>query len=291
MSVGALTLLAASAVAADLPDRFHEAFRGPGPPPAFQLVGADAEQYVRPEAEGLRITVPPDRKDLGPVGVRTKFAVRGDFEITAGYEVLKADEPSSGWGVGVTLWIRKPEPSVGAATLGWVLRPREGEVAVWDRAMPGSDEKNKVRYEGGAAPSNARTGRLRFARTGSKLHYLVAGPGEDAFREVAAVEFGTEDIQTVRVAATSGREPYGVDVRLSDLDIRATQLPDMASHPRTGTTIAWLVAGGLVVAVGALALGFLWRLRWRRQRPGPRKDAVGGTSGGGPEPRRKPKGA
>ena len=45
------------------------------------------------EPEGLRITRSAEQGNLGTVGLATRFRVIGDFEITAGYELLSADQP------------------------------------------------------------------------------------------------------------------------------------------------------------------------------------------------------
>src|SRR5262245_10004120 len=80
---------------------FHHDFRGASLPDELGLQGG----AMTPEKEGLRITLPRDRKRMGQVGVFTNFPVKGNFEITAAYEILHADQPSEGWGVGVTLYI------------------------------------------------------------------------------------------------------------------------------------------------------------------------------------------
>ena len=76
---------------------YHD-FRG-GRLPA-ELTVLDDGRFVKPTPEGLRMTLPKDRADLGPARVVTSFGVGGDFEITAAFEILRAEEPSGGYGVG-----------------------------------------------------------------------------------------------------------------------------------------------------------------------------------------------
>jgi hypothetical protein len=71
-------------------------------------------------------------------------------------------------------------------------------------------------------PSEARAGQLRLSREGPTLRYLVAdGPGQD-YRQLYQTEFGTEDIELLRLVANTGEPPAGVDVRLVDLRIRSS---------------------------------------------------------------------
>src|SRR5438128_2650508 len=65
----------------------------------FKLVGPEAAKRVKPEPEGLRITLPAKQKNPDAVGVAPKFSIKGDVEITVGYEILQADQPKEGWGV------------------------------------------------------------------------------------------------------------------------------------------------------------------------------------------------
>jgi hypothetical protein len=55
----------------------------------LRLFGPDAGQQVRFEPEGMRITLPPGHRGSSPyTGMVTEFGVRGDFELTLGFEVL-----------------------------------------------------------------------------------------------------------------------------------------------------------------------------------------------------------
>src|SRR4051812_45478929 len=51
-------------------------------------------EKVRFEPAGLRISLPAGRGKLPTTGLSTTFQVRGDFEITLSYEVLKAEQPT-----------------------------------------------------------------------------------------------------------------------------------------------------------------------------------------------------
>ena len=52
---------------------------------------------AKPDRRGLRIAIPP-KTDCRGVGAFTLFGVHGDFEVTASFEVLRADRPREGDG-------------------------------------------------------------------------------------------------------------------------------------------------------------------------------------------------
>src|SRR5687768_10713742 len=87
---------------------FHHDFRDARLPDELGRQGSGG--VMRIENEGLRITLPKDRQRLGQVGVFTNFPIKGNFEITAAYEILHADQPTDGWGVGATLYLLVDEP-------------------------------------------------------------------------------------------------------------------------------------------------------------------------------------
>src|SRR5262249_41024099 len=113
-----LLLLLVLAVAGPLgapqpPDTgFYQDFRGsPRPLPPLELVGPDAELVSKPEAEGWRITVPADQPKVTTIGLAMKAPVKGDFELTAGYEILQAEMPKGRSPAGFELFIHTDTPT------------------------------------------------------------------------------------------------------------------------------------------------------------------------------------
>src|SRR5688572_3210013 len=77
-------------------EEYYQSFKGnPDKSEGWQRIGPEGEQCVKFEVQGLRITLPAGhegkREDTGVV---RGFAVKGDFEITLGYEILQ--EPAAG---------------------------------------------------------------------------------------------------------------------------------------------------------------------------------------------------
>src|SRR5262245_24278249 len=72
-------------------------FRGKPLPRELILTPNGSDRFVKSEPEGLRITLPKDRRDLSPVAVATRTGIQGDFEITATLEILHAEQPRGGF--------------------------------------------------------------------------------------------------------------------------------------------------------------------------------------------------
>src|SRR5262245_47063612 len=219
------------------------------------------------EKEGLRIRLPKERKMMGQVGIHTTFPVKGDFEITAGYEILHADPPSEGWGVGVTLYVYVDEPVKNAAGIYRLERPKGVQTIHWDCAVTDADGRRD--YHTDRVSSDAKIFRLRMTRKNRTLNcFWAQGLTGDDFREIGTAEFLSDDLTTVALNTTTGGKPFNLDVRFLDLRIRSSikslSDPDPAQSP--GDRLwqrrrLWLVLLLLGVALTAGALS--WRLRRR----------------------------
>jgi hypothetical protein len=261
----------------------YQDFRGKKPLiDELKLVGPDHGELCKPEDEGLRITLPAQRSDKQPVGVRLRGPLSGDFEITATYEALSA-MPASGpgsWQAGIALNLSvandfsKPFAKIGRFSL-----PQRGDrfvVESWNK-----EKSTQQTWKEHPAPS--RMGKLRLVREGSVLSYQAADGSGDEFREVYRGQFSPDDVALVRFAVAG--HPVHVDARLIDLRIRygAQALADSrAPAPRaidstdgpsqpgstSGRPGGWLAAmlliGAIVVALFLLAVV---GTRWHFHRP------------------------
>ena len=212
---------------------------------------------AKPDRRGLRIAIPP-KTDCRGVGVFTLFGVRGDFEVTASFEVLKADRPREGdGGVGPELFLRGVDGWDHSVSMARMLRPDHAEpqiLVAW-----GEKDDDRPRSQGARDRTDLRAGRFRIARVGSTVHYLVAPKDSDAFREVARNEFGTKDLSTVRLMALVNGSGAALDVLWTDLTIRAEALPGFTDGkpPEPQRASWWLLLAGLS-GVTALGIGVWW---------------------------------
>lgn len=254
-----LTLLILATARTGAEEWSHDFRRGLAGSPALQPIGPNYPQVARPDDKGLRINLQANRPKRGPVGVATRFRVRGNFEITASYEILNADVGTKGYGAGARLWVKLDAPTTDVISLGRVDRVKDGRIFVAYRVSKDASGKDVPQTQ--TAPSQARHGKLRLARTGTTLAFLVADGDATDFREIHRLEVGSHDLEQVQFTATTGDQPTAVDLRLRDLTLRADKLP---SAPSTAGSTAWLwwaaCAAGAVILLGGLGFWF-WARR------------------------------
>jgi hypothetical protein len=226
-----LSVLTASLVAAGArgADAFEIDFRaGAANPVPWQLYGPDAASLAKPDDKGLRINLPTDRGEPGrEVGVTVPLRLRGDFEVTLGYELLPVGEPVPESGAGVQLRVLFDAPVAAGMTRLRKL-PKPDESKLFDVVGPNGETFGATRYDIGpngkekADVLNRRaaapTGRLRLRRVGSKMEYWVAD-GSGDFRRIRTMEIGVVDATTIRAFGFSGYQPVAVDVRLTGLTV------------------------------------------------------------------------
>ncbi len=259
---------------------FHD-FRKPSAPPSFSFWGdPQGKNFLHAESEAMRITLPETYiHPFGGIGYLIEQGFEGDFEVTATVEVLHADPPESGYGVGVVLVVNKAGSAHGEwASLGRQNRAQSGEVlysATGQDLPPG--------YEGHEEPCTDRVGKLRLKRAGTTLSYLWApGPKGETFRTIHERDFGPEPIKSVRLTAVTGREPCKVDVRLIDVQIRSG--PAFPVSPRSILRRRWKLAVVLLFLVLLLAPLLSFTLRRRRARTFPSLDVPVTRDGGEEKP-------
>lgn len=249
--------------------------------PGLEIFGPDATGCVRFEPEGLRITLPlnyPSQRS--GTGVVTEFGIKGDFEITLGFEILK--EPSAGLGGNPTdlrlivVPQERPEPEVwfkstqNRASLGREAAGRGnvgGFVAdptKWNPILPKDKWGNEIFNNIESHPNykrvlaKAKSGKLRLVRTGAELFYYMSDGANEDFALLQKSDFGAKDLRNVRVLASTGEPLAAFDVRVSDLRIRADAfakeaplaiLPAPPAPPRGQWLIALLIGGGVAVTL------------------------------------------
>lgn len=215
-----------------------------------RLVGAGAEQLIRPGPGGLEIRLPGTNRRLRGYGVSTDFGIAGDFEITVSYRVLAVGRMDSVADVGVGLSVTRDGSDEASTAVGRRYRSREGEVYSVTMMKPAQGElKKSVKY----FPAKDRSGKLRLSRRQSIVHYLAADGDSSVFRELYQFQYGEADVGTVRITAdASGRSsPFAVSI--GNLQIRTETL-----RPRTETRppgrFRWM---WLSICIGAAGLAGL----------------------------------
>jgi hypothetical protein len=249
------------------------------------LIGPNAKEFVTLEQDGLRIRLPAGVEGEGPMhGVNSGMIVKGDFEITASFEVLR--EPGLGEagdkGTKVHLLVTATNPHFDLAGISRHVKGKPPtKYSTWRNQWDDVTRKNKQKFKG--FDVKGTKWRFRLARTGSTLSYYVAEEGDADFRLLQQWDFVEDDCKDVRVVAQTGGPLAALEVRVTDLRIRAESLPNLpiadastakqeAAPPGDppgvpagpGGWRIWLAAG--VGAILLLALGLaIWRSRRARR--------------------------
>lgn len=231
---------------------FFEPFKGE-PNERVGLWGAEADKFVKFEPDGLRITMPAGHAGERPfTGITTSIAVKGDFEISVNYEVLKAPEivegdfPSMKLILMAVLDRKQFNPAMLVR-----LQTGDGELkfSTWVNLTDKETGKKKVK---GAKqfPANAQKGALRMVRKGRVLSIYVMEDPEINFRQLKEfLDYPDEDLKFVRVMACTGNAKADLDVRYSDFRIRWGALDEPAAAQDVEDAAAAFSKGWLAAAV------------------------------------------
>jgi serine/threonine protein kinase len=234
----------------------------------LSLIGPDAEQCVKFEPEGLRITLPAGHpgKRLA-TGVAWPLPIAGDFEITLGFEILF--EPAvkdAGQGTGVFLGVDLNTPKSNRATLTRGARAESGKQFIAWFALTRDDGDKPHADVLRLLPTESRTGRLRIVRMGSILAFFGSEGANGEFKPIYRDAFHMGDVEQIRIGGYTGGPEASLDARLIDLRIRTkARLEVSAAEVQGPLRRSLLAAGGIVVpATGLSMLGLWWFARRSR---------------------------
>jgi serine/threonine protein kinase len=244
--------------------------------PGIELAGPDADSVVKFEPEGLRITLPDGWKGVRQnTGVRFPVHIVGDCEITLRYQVLSEQ---SGVGTAaqstrITLGTGLQREGLTVGTLSRRLDAKSGpKFFAW--MMFPNETTGKTQYKSKVFPAHSSEGQLRLSRTGDILSYLVSEGSEKEFTLLHQLRFGAADLDHVHVVGSTGSARSSLDVRVTDLHVRAESLPSLslvdqvAAGSLSTRGRSWLTAGGIIglVVVASLSTALFFTLRRQRRK-------------------------
>jgi len=154
------------------------------PESLIKFVGPNVQSATELTDDGLVIRLPVDAPGRPQVGVETRFWVSGNFEITGEYEIVKTEEPSKGYGLGLILRIIKDSRPGQRGFISRFLHPRHGSVYSTNIATSAQEGmKNSEQYY----PTNAMSGQLKLKREGATLSFRVAEGDEAALSRLRPI--------------------------------------------------------------------------------------------------------
>jgi hypothetical protein len=219
----------------------------------FGAYGYRPRQTILPEAGGYRFRL-PGAGGVGQTGIYSYFALTGDCEVTAAYELIGVPAPPKGYGCGVGLALDAGD-QVGRGSVQRLNKAgTEGSGYVVQTELAAADPKEVYRF----VPGKGKRGRLGLRRVGKELVFLTADAPDAELEEVDRLPFTERTIRAVRLFADDGGSATAVDVRLKDIAIRAEEITGGLPQKEGGTSAWWWLAA-FVPAAGAGLVFWRWR--------------------------------
>jgi hypothetical protein len=246
--------------------------------------GRDWAKAAWADGRGLRVRLPVPGGNRLPVGIESRFQLRGDFEVTAAYELVAIGKPAGEESAGVMLLLQLDTPTLWQISLSR-LKTAAGDV--FKAEFLHGPDADRVTSGWPPIPARAGWGRLRLARSGNKLQLAVAD-GSTLFQDVGEEDIVRENVKVLRYVATNSGSQVLLDVRLSHLSIQSREVANQSALLSPPPRISWLAyllglgAGMLVMASG------LWFWRARKRRSGDAHvPSRSGVPGGGQDPHQR----
>ena len=242
----------------------------------FKLTGPNAEEFVKFEPEGLRITLPAGSPKGRPTtGLATGLVIKGDFDIRVPLRDAQRAEAARRRAYRTRFGLAVGLGSEGQGVVRVSRTVHQGAGTQWV-AWTNREKPSIPKY----TSTTAKSGQLRLVRKDDTLLYYAAEEANPEFillREQRIPE-GRDDVRDVSLFAQTDSPRAELDIRFTDLRIRAESSPNglsasdgAAPAAEPAGTKRWLLAAELVaVALGLLLAAGLgvWLIGVRTGREG-----------------------
>lgn len=221
----------------------------------FKLEGRLAERYVNPAEDGLRIALPDKGGPTAPVGIRLRRPLMGNFEVTVGYELLKAGSAASKRWVGISAYLMFKSPLKDGVSLARFQSDDGGQVYALLHMQEDANGKRTLKTNKGRdVLAKSGLGTFRLTRDGDTLTASVAEDATADFSVLGELQIGLDTVSLVRIAADPGGVESPVDVRLLSFNLLTTQSADQAQPPKEQSQSFQSRLGLFGVVLGIVAL-------------------------------------
>jgi len=218
----------------------------------FARYGFAGKATILREPQGIRFQLPSSSKGLDQTGLSSTFAVAGDFEFSATYEWIDVPAPTRGYGVSCGIAVeraeREKDGSRKIVALARAHLPGKSSRYVVTRSMP-ADSKEK--FQNDYFPTQAKKGRLILRREQAELICLAEEGGLETREELCRVPFTDTTVRPVRLFVDNGGSPTAMDVRLTQVSIKAEEVAHGIVHHEAQGMAWWTI---LLIVLGVLAL-------------------------------------
>jgi hypothetical protein len=227
-------------------------------PLVFRAIGTKATPPGKQTEGGMLLMAPDEKSKKTQVGYATRFAVKGDFEITVGYKLRQIARPEKGYGTGLMVKLFKTDNE--RANFSRSMKA-DGEqklsTAMWVK------KKDAWTPLVERVPSEESSGELKLVRKNATLTFLVKEGDALEFKELRQVRFGPEPLKRIEIMADTGGDQQPVKVLLTKLTMNAKEmLHSAAPLPEVKTFWTVWTISGIAVAILVVLLGtILWYQR------------------------------
>jgi serine/threonine protein kinase len=242
-----------------------------------ELIGPGADQCVKFEPEGLRITLPSNHPKGSSTGLSKKMVLKGDFEVLLDFEILKEPEAKDAgdFGTRLAMTVGLDAPKEHGIKFTRAVRTEGGSQFIafssqWKNASEKLEKRNMV------FSTTAKKGRFRLVRQGGVLFFWVSEDADTDFKLLREYRFSDEDLKFIRIVGSTGSPTAYLDARVWDLRIKGgndhLEAPTSPANtplkpePKGYLAVALLI--GLTITLSlAMALWFFVRQRRGKDIP------------------------
>lgn len=225
----------------------------------FARYGYQSNRTIHRDWGGVRIQLPPTEKKTEQTGVYSYFAMAGEFEVTAGFELFDIPEPGKGYGASVGIGIDSESPEGLQITLHRGNYPRRGS-GFWltvSRDKESKEESERKENQSRFFLGRGETGKLSLKRDKDEVVCLISDDFNAPLKEIDRVPFPHRTIRVFRAFADNGGTSEEVDGRIVGIKITADSVTGGIPDPESS---GW---GWIVWIVGPIALVILGGVWWQ----------------------------
>tara|TARA_E500000305_G_scaffold46333_1_gene36042 strand:- start:19974 stop:20852 length:879 start_codon:yes stop_codon:yes gene_type:complete len=227
-------------------------------PLVFRPIGTKAGHPGKQTEEGVVLIAPNEKSKKSQVGYATRFAVKGDFEITVGYKLLETPRPEKGYGSGLMIKLFKTDNE--RINFSRSLKT-DGEhklsTAMWIK------KKDVWTPLVERVPAEQDYGELKIVRKNATVTFFVKEGEALEFKELRQVQFGPQPLQRIEILADTGGDQQPLKILLTRLTMNADEMLDSAAPPPVVKTFwtTWTITGTAIAVILVLLGSFIWYQR------------------------------